>query len=63
MAKDFNQLLADKLIAMFSRSFEIQYSGVTEIDGNSDEYIEQIKVLLGEPTVEDQYGTIVFWKL
>lgn len=28
-----------------------------------DEYIAQISSLLGEPNVEDEYGTIVFWKL
>ncbi|MBR2715464.1 MAG: PHP domain-containing protein, partial [Ruminococcus sp.] len=41
-AKDFNSLLQNILNKMFSLSFSIEYSGVTEIDGDSDEYIEQI---------------------
>ena len=41
-AKDFNSLLRNIIYKMFSLSFEVDYSGLTEIDGNSDEYIEQI---------------------
>ena len=41
-AKDFSRLLREKIYAMFNLPFEIQYSGVTEIDGNSDEYVEQM---------------------
>ncbi len=42
IAKDFSLLLTDIIRKFFSLSFEIQYSGVTEIDGNSEEYIEQL---------------------
>ena len=42
-AKDFTTLLQDKIREMFSLSFEIEFSGLTEIDSNSDEYIEQIQ--------------------
>ncbi|MBQ2972049.1 MAG: PolC-type DNA polymerase III [Ruminococcus sp.] len=42
MAKNFTVLFQDILKRMFSLSFEIDYSGMTEIDGDSDEYIEQI---------------------
>lgn len=41
-AKGFSALLQAIVKDMFSLTFEVQYSGVTEIDGNSDEYIEQI---------------------
>ena len=41
-AKGFSSLLQTIIKDMFSLSFEVQYSGVTEIDGDSDEYIEQI---------------------
>ncbi len=42
VAKDFTSLLNDILKELFSLSFEIQFSGVTEIDGDSEEYQEQI---------------------
>lgn len=42
-AKDFTQLLQGIINRMFLLSFEVQYGGVTEIDGDSDEYIEQIQ--------------------
>ncbi len=42
MAKNFTVLFQEILKKMFSLSFEIDYSGTTEIDGDSDEYIEQI---------------------
>ncbi|MBE6823981.1 MAG: PolC-type DNA polymerase III [Ruminococcaceae bacterium] len=41
-AKDFSTLLSDIIRKLFSLSFEIKFSGVTEIDGDSEEYIEQI---------------------
>lgn len=43
MAKDFSHLLNDIILSMFWLDFKVQYSGVTEIDGNSDEYIEQMQ--------------------
>ncbi len=42
IAKDFTSLLQKIIQKMFSLSFEIDYSGMTEIDGESEEYIEQI---------------------
>ncbi|MDO4748826.1 MAG: PolC-type DNA polymerase III, partial [Eubacteriales bacterium] len=42
MAKDFTVKLQKIIHKMFSLSFEVQYSGLTEIDGDSEEYIEQI---------------------
>ena len=42
IAKDFTSLLQEIIQKMFSLSFEIDYSGMTEIDGESEEYIEQI---------------------
>ena len=41
-AKGFSKLLSDIIYKMFSLRFEVEYSGVTEIDGNSDEYIENL---------------------
>lgn len=43
MAKDFSTLLSSIVYKKFGLSFQVEYSGVTEIDGNSDEYIEQIQ--------------------
>ncbi len=42
LAKDFTSLLQRIIQKMFSLSFEIDYSGMTEVDGESEEYIEQI---------------------
>ncbi len=41
-AKGFSKLLSDIVYKMFSLHFEVEYSGVTEIDGTSDEYIENL---------------------
>lgn len=40
--KQFDLMLADIIRKMFSLSFAVDFSGVTEIDGNSDEYIENL---------------------
>ncbi len=42
-AKDFSSLLSSIIYKKFGLSFTVEYSGTTEIDGNSDEYIEQIQ--------------------
>ena len=44
-AKGFSKLLSDIIYKMFSLRFEVEYSGVTEIDGNSDEYIENLNIV------------------
>ena len=40
--KQFDLMLIDIIRKMFSLNFTVQFSGVTEIDGNSDEYIESL---------------------
>ncbi len=42
MAKDFSTLLNSIIKKFFDLEFEIKYSGVTEIDAQSEEYVEQI---------------------
>ena len=41
-AKDFTSLLQGVIQKMFGLYFDVDYSGLTEIDGDSEEYIEQI---------------------
>ena len=40
--KQFDVMLSNIIRKMFSLSFSVEFSGVTEIDGNSDEYIENL---------------------
>ena len=42
LAKDFSNLLNNIIRQMFSLEFEINYSGVTEIEAQSDEYVEMM---------------------
>ncbi len=42
IAKDFSTLLSSIIQKKFNLNFEVQYSGVTEIEAESEQYIEQM---------------------